>query len=60
MDYYKKKKVKNLFLLVLFVLGIYLQVQGHKIVGYKGLFIQILSLGLLILILYIYNRRHKA
>lgn len=60
MDYYKKKKFKNLILLLIFLCGLYLQVLGHKIASYKGLLIQFLSLGLLILTLYLYNKRYKA
>lgn len=60
MDYYKKKKFKNFLLLVVFLCGIYLQFLGHNIASYKGLLIQFLSLGLLILTLYLYNKRYKA
>lgn len=60
MDYYKKKKFKNLILLLVFLCGVYLQVLGHNIPSYKGLLIQFLSLGLLILTLYLYNKRYKA
>ena len=58
MDYYKKQKVNNLILFLVFVVGIILQVVGHSKVGYGALGIQFISLILLILVLYLYNRRH--
>ncbi|WP_306484499.1 hypothetical protein [Anaerococcus sp.] len=58
MDYYKKRKIDNLVLLILFVVGVVLQFLGHRKAGYGPLFIQFLSLAILLLVLYLYNRRH--
>ncbi|MDY3005568.1 DUF6903 family protein [Anaerococcus porci] len=57
MDYYKKKKMANLILGLIFIIAVILQFIGHATTGYKYLFIQIISLGLLLLDLYLYNRR---
>ncbi|NVF11184.1 hypothetical protein HV819_04150 [Anaerococcus sp. AGMB00486] len=57
MDYYKKKKMANLILGLIFTIAVILQFIGHATTGYKYLFIQIISLGLLLLDLYLYNRR---
>lgn len=59
MDYYKKKVYSNILLAVLFIIGVILQIFGHRQVGYKGLFIQLGSLLILILVLFLYNRRHR-
>lgn len=58
MDYYKKRKIGNLILLILFVVGVVLQFLGHRKAGYGPLLIQFLSLAILLLVLYLYNRRH--
>ncbi len=58
MDYYKKRKIDNLILLILFVVGVVLQFLGHRKAGYGPLLIQFLSLAILLLVLYLYNRRH--
>lgn len=58
MDYYKKQRVNNVILFLVFVLGIILQFIGHSKTGYKALGIQFVSLILLVLVLYLYNRRH--
>lgn len=58
MDYYKKRKIDNLMLLILFVVGVVLQFLGHRKAGYGPLLIQFLSLAILLLVLYLYNRRH--
>ena len=57
MDYYKKRKIDNLILLILFVVGVVLQFLGHRKAGYGPLLIQFLSLAILLLVLYLYNRR---
>lgn len=59
MDYYKKSKVKNLILFVIFAIGVYLQFYGHSIESKTGLVIQFLSLVLILTVLFLYNRRHK-
>lgn len=57
MDIYKKKKLKNFGLFLIFVLGIVLQFEGKKIESVTGLVIQLISLAILLLVLYLYNRR---
>lgn len=57
MDYYKKKKVANIVLLIVFIIGVILQFVGHSQAGYKYLAIQFISLGVLLVVLYMYNRR---
>lgn len=59
MDYYKKKKLSNVGLLILLLIGIALQIVGHFTSGYKGLSIQAISLLVLVFVLFIYNRRFK-
>lgn len=59
MDYYKKKKVANLILLILFIIGVILQFVGHSKAGYKYLIIQFVSLAILLVVLYMYNRRYS-
>ena len=57
MDYYKKRKAKNLILGLIFILGVILQFIGHARSGYPSLFIQMVSLAMLLSVLYLYNRR---
>lgn len=57
MDYYKKKVVKNIILAVIFVIGVVLQIVGQSIESYTGLAIQVVSLVLLLVTLFTYNRR---
>lgn len=58
MDYYKKEKLNNIVLFIIFVLGVILQFVGHRKAGYGPLLIQFVSLALMILVLFLYNRRH--
>lgn len=57
MDYYKKRRMANVILGIIFIIAVILQFIGHATTGYKYLFIQIVSLALLLVILYLYNRR---
>lgn len=59
MDIYKKKKIKNLLLALLFIIGVVLQINGHRREGYAGLITQVISLAILVLVLYLYNRRYR-
>ena len=59
MDFYAKKKLANLGLTVLFILGLVLQFVGLKHTGYGGLGLQFISLALLIVVLWLYNRRYQ-
>ena len=58
MDYYKKQRLNNWMLGLLFVLGVILQFVGHRKEGYFPLGIQFISLAILLLVLYLYNKRH--
>ncbi|WP_399529911.1 DUF6903 family protein [uncultured Anaerococcus sp.] len=58
MDYYKKQKLANWALGLLFVLGVILQILGHRKEGYLPLLVQFISLAILLLVLYLYNKRH--
>lgn len=40
MDYYKKQKISNLILFVIFVVGVILQFVGHSQTGYPALGLQ--------------------
>lgn len=59
MDIYQKKKLKNVLLLIIFIIGIGLQIFGHRTEGIKGLMIQFISLVVLLTILYIYNKQYE-
>ncbi|MFL8906192.1 DUF6903 family protein [Helcococcus kunzii] len=59
MDYYKKIKARNIILTIIFLVGIVMQFIGHRIESTTGLFIQLASLAVLILVLLLYNRRYK-
>lgn len=59
MDFYVKKKLANLGLTVLFILGLILQFIGLGHTGYRGLALQFISLALLIVVLWFYNRRYQ-
>ncbi|WP_044565126.1 DUF6903 family protein [Anaerococcus provencensis] len=59
MDYYKKEKINNCILFVIFVVGIILQFVGHSRVGYPALGLQFISLFMLLLVLFIYNKSHQ-
>lgn len=59
MDFYKKKTYANIILVILFIIGVILQVVGHRFRGYNGLIIQMGSLAILLSVLFIYNRRHS-
>ena len=59
MDYYRGKIVRNIILLVIFIVGIILQFYGHSIESIKGLGIQFVSLVVLLIVMYLYNRRYR-
>lgn len=59
MDYYKKNIARNIILTIIFLVGIVMQFIGHRIESYTGLFVQVVSLAVLILVLFLYNRRYK-
>lgn len=59
MDYYNKKLIKNLILFVIFIVGVVLQILGQRIESYMGLAIQFVSLIMLLLVLFIYNKRYQ-
>ncbi|MDO4793114.1 MAG: hypothetical protein Q3993_02960 [Filifactor alocis] len=59
MDIYTKKKLKMLIMAVAFLAGVALQIAGQRREGYGGLLIQVLSLAILLIDLYIYNRQYR-
>lgn len=59
MDYYKKRKLQTLALTLLFIFGSLLQFIGHRGEGYKYLLVQVISLSILLLVLYLYNKRQS-
>lgn len=59
MDYYKKRKLNNIILFILFVIGVILQFVGHSKNGYTYLGIQFVSLAILLVVLYLYNKRYS-
>ena len=59
MDYYKKKIIRNVILAVIFVIGVILQIVGRSIESYTGLALQGVSLVLLLIALFTYNRRFR-
>lgn len=59
MDFYKKKRLGNILLAVLFIVGIVLQFIGHRNESFTGLLIQLISLTFIVLVLFMYNRRHR-
>ncbi|MDO5718405.1 MAG: hypothetical protein Q4P34_05410 [Tissierellia bacterium] len=59
MDIYKKKRLKNLALAAIMAVAIYLQFFGRKQDGWGGLGIQFISLGMILIVLWIYNRRYR-
>lgn len=58
-DIYTKKKLKMLIMAVAFLAGVALQIAGQRREGYGGLLIQVLSLAILLIDLYIYNRQYR-
>ncbi|MFC4803670.1 DUF6903 family protein [Filifactor villosus] len=59
MDIYAKKKRKRILMALAFLVGVALQVAGQRREGYEGLLIQLLSLVILLVDLYIYNRQYR-
>ncbi len=59
MDYYKKQKAQTFGMALLFLVGAILQFVGHNGEGYKYLFIQMISLVILLLVLFLYNKKHS-
>lgn len=59
MDIYAKKKRKRILMALAFLVGVALRVAGQRREGYEGLLIQLLSLVILLVDLYIYNRQYR-
>lgn len=57
--YHRRKIVRNVIYLVLFVVAVYLQIKGHADESYTGLAIQFLSLFIFLGILASYNHEMK-
>lgn len=51
--------VKNIILLVVFVVCLALIVIGQKNIGATGLMMELIGLAGLLVLLYIYNRKYK-
>lgn len=58
-SYVRRKIIRNIIYLVLFVVAVYLQVIGHADESYTGLAIQFLSLFIFLGILTSYNYEMK-
>ena len=58
MELEKKHRRENIVLFIIFIAGIVLQFVGSSKTGYLGLGIQLVSLAIIILVLYLYNRRY--
>lgn len=54
-----KSRLKNLILGIVFIVALVMQFIGQRQDGYPALFLQLLSLVIMVLVLWIYNRRHK-
>lgn len=59
MSDYTKEKIKIVILSITFILSVYLQCVAQTIRSPKGLLLQLVSLGVLLGILYLYNKRYK-
>lgn len=53
------RKIQNIIMLVVAVVAYAMIIIGQKNVGYTGLAVELVGLIILILLLYVYNRRYK-
>lgn len=58
-DIYQKKTKRIILRIIVFIVGVILQIIGQGLNGYRGLGIQFVSLILLLLVLWDYNRSYK-
>lgn len=58
-DIYQKKTKRIILRIIIFIIGVVLQIIGQGLNGYRGLGIQFVSLILLLLVLWDYNRGYK-
>lgn len=59
MDIYQKKKLKNWILGIIMIIAVVLQFSGRNQEGWGGLGIQMISLAMILLVLWLYNRRYQ-
>lgn len=51
--------IRNLLMLIIFVVGVALVIVGQKHIGPTGLITMLVGLSLLIGLLWVYNRKYK-
>lgn len=51
--------LKKLVLFVAFVLGVYLVIRGRVVPGWDGLWVMLVGFVILLVLLYLYNRKYK-
>lgn len=59
MDVYKKDRLKGIVMALAFIAAVLLQIYGQLNRGYTGLVIQLVSLSILLVLLYVYNRKYR-
>ena len=51
---------KNIIMLVIFIISVFLTFIGHKIISYKGLVMMLLGLIGILIVLYLYNQTYAT
>ncbi|MNM77252.1 hypothetical protein D3C81_890980 [compost metagenome] len=59
MNDYIKNYLRNLLMLIVFIVGLGLVIVGQKHIGPSGLGLMLLGLAMLISLLWLYNRKYK-
>ncbi|WP_413371980.1 DUF6903 family protein [Paenibacillus taichungensis] len=59
MEDFTKNYLRNLLMLIFFIVGIGLVIVGQKNIGAPGLGLMLLGLAMLIGLLWLYNRKYK-
>ncbi len=54
-----KNYLRNLIMLIVFIVGLGLVVVGQKHIGAPGLGLMLLGLAMMICLLWLYNRKYK-
>lgn len=52
--------LKNIIMLVIFIISVFLTFIGHKAISYKGLVMMLLGLIGILTVLYLYNQTYAA
>ena len=52
--------LKNIIMVVIFIISVFLTFIGHKIISYKGLAMMLLGLIGILVVLYLYNQTYAA